>query len=181
MTIALCIGSAETVWSEIDHALSLCKPDVLVSVNRMARDWPYSLDAWVSYHPELLQRWYFERKRNGLPDHKANFIPGHARQFIPNNIGPVHKIAPVGGSSGLGAVEVAISYFGATKVILAGIGLDHQAGHFNQAEVKGPWKDGLGYRKAWLRYPLEKRKLIRSCGGWTREQLGEPTKEWIET
>lgn len=181
MIRALCIGSSATVWDDIAAACELFEPDVVIGVNRFARDYPASLDGWTSYHPEQLPRWVDERRKKGLPDHKAYFAPAHRQAFRPRGLEPFYRHTPVGGSSGLGAVQVALEHFKADKVVCAGIRIDAEQGHFNSGEsgVKPVWAEGERFQAAWRKLPLDVRAKIRSVSGWTSELLGKPDSDWI--
>jgi hypothetical protein len=151
-------------------------------VNRFARDYPGSLDGWESYHPEHLRKWVDQRRAKGLPDHRAYFTARNVNTYMPPHIGPMHTHYPVGGSSGLGAVEVALEHFGADKVVLCGIRMDVTP-HFNVGEsddIKPEWREAYRYHARWRNYPLQKREKCRSVSGWTMEFLGAPDVGWLK-
>ena len=42
-----------------------------------------------------------------------------------------------------------------------------------------PWNAALGFRRGWSAHMRELKPYVRSLGGWTLEQFGEPTVEWL--
>ena len=73
------------------------------------------------------------------------------------------------------AVRVAIS-LGYERVILAGVPLDNERGHFDQ---KGDWDEAQFHRTTWMVRYEELAGKVKSMSGWTRGLLGPPTLEWF--
>lgn len=174
--IAFCLGSAACVFDDWHSALAIATPDIVIGVNRIARDWNNPLDAWVSYHPEHLSTWMSERRDEGLPDHRSYWTCERRTGVIdwnPPNGETLNVHLPVSGSSGLGAVEVALTHFGADRVILCGIPMSATPHYNSYAEdVPKQWDECARYHRFWRAYPEEKRAKVRSMSGWTRELLG---------
>lgn len=173
----LCLGSAACKDEDLAAAarlgISVADGWTLVAVNHVARDWPYELPHWASFHCELFPRWVKEREALGYPPAGSLWTGDHRGQPP----GVVLKRAPNwGGSSGLLAVGVAIK-LGASRVVCVGIPLDYEQGHYDKPDVK--WRDGSHYRHGWTAHQPEMGDRVRSMSGWTRKLLGAPDAEWL--
>lgn len=165
---ALVLGGAGSVWDDIETALDLGEYDMVVACNDIGAHWPGRLDHWVSLHPDRLPGWEAWRIKRGLPFGYVTW--GHRPHSA------VKRSTPDwGGSSGLLAAKVALEQ-GATRVVLAGVTMSGQAGHFVR---KAPWQAASGFQKAWTRN-RDALANVRSVSGWTRELLGAPSAEWLE-
>ena len=64
------------------------------------------------------------------------------------------------------------------KVVLCGVPMDEQG----NVDGRENWalKEVMIHREGWnKRYDLLKDR-VRSMSGWTRELLGEPTRDWLD-
>ena len=60
--------------------------------------------------------------------------------------------------------------------LLAGVPMDRSMPHF----VRGrPWTSASAFLKGWRFHMSAIKPRTRSMGGWTAEQLGGPTLEWL--
>lgn len=179
MIKALVLGGAANVWQDAEAARLLFKPDLVIAVNTIGTVWTGQFDVWCSYHCGLLRTWRILRERNGLEPAKEHWT------CAPNV--PLDKDVQVfrmpdgkllGGSSGLVATYIALLEKKATHVVLAGVPMEPSGAHWDDKKRK-EWADALPFRKHWEH---RKNQLIhvRSLSGWTRDLLGEPTKEWLE-
>jgi hypothetical protein len=174
---AICLGSATCKDADLDAAAMLGMvpgPDCMViATNHAGKDWPGHLDHWVSLHPDLFPKWMDERTRAGRPPAGQLWtVPGRGMNLAL----PLMRAPNWAGSSGLLAVTVGI-IVGAMPMVLCGIPLDLDMGHYDSPLVK--WRDAGNYRKGWETHRAEM-ACVRSMSGWTMERLGVPTKEWID-
>jgi hypothetical protein len=182
MRVALVLGGAACVWSDVDAAQALGEFAGAVGCNHIGIDWPGRLDAWVTLHLEYQGQWARARRARGLPDHHAIIGNEAARsstkpqgcidRFTENGFpGQVH-----GGSSGLFALKVALVDLGFDRAVLCGVPMEPGAAHIRDA---GPWVHADHYRKAWIEALPQIRDRARSMGGWTQQLLGAPDAGWI--
>ena len=165
---ALVLGGAACVWADVDAALGLGEFDMVVACNDIGALWPGRLDHWASLHPERLPKWESERRARGYPGGWVTWAH-RAHKGIARDTG-----GDWAGSSGLLAVRVALEV-GASRVVLAGVPLDRDAGHVVR---QAAWPSADAFRKGWKRHEAD---LIgvRSMSGWTREFLGAPDEVWL--
>lgn len=174
---ALVIGAAGGVWEEIEAAKQLCQFDVIVAVKRIGYDYPHHIDHWVSFHAALFPDWIALRRRKGYPDvpyYWTSTYRGNARYGNEAYGVKLNLIKCEGGSSGLIGAMVGLRY--AHRVVLAAIPMDPERGHYNK---EGSWREAVKHRKSWEDALPELQGRVRSMSGWTKELLGEPTKEWL--
>lgn len=171
MSIALCLGSARSVWADYDRAIALCAASdtIIVACNHAGIRFPGHIDAWVTLHPDLFNGWKQEREWLGRD--------GGYRCFVHEQIdGGEADVLPMTwrGSSGLYAAQAALGPLGCTGAILCGVPLQSADGHIHW----GTWGDGERYHAG----AIEARKSganIRSMSGWTAEYFGRPDTLWI--
>lgn len=171
--IALVLGGAPSVWSDLERAQALTAglDTVIVATNYAGLLFEGDLDAWATLHPELFAGWRAERAENGLnTDYRAITHRKHG-----GLVGA--EVHPLGwsGSSGLYAAQVAVEVLGAASVILCGVPMEREAGHI---VVAGEWTLVEKYKPAWLA-AKEAGLNVRSMGGWTADLFGEPDAEWV--
>lgn len=168
--IALVLGGAPSVWSDVADAKALLngRRHITVACNDAGAKYDGHLDAFVSLHPEHLERW--AKERTGNQDY---------RRFRPVVFsGPAAEVVEERwpGSSGLYALQVALMEMGAAAAILCGVPMDQQAGHFTH---DGPWAATTSYRQDFIAALPHLGARTRSMGGWTGELFGRPTPTWI--
>lgn len=176
----LVFGAAGGVWEEVAAAKELTSFDVVVAVKRVGYEYPEHIDHWVSFHAAMFPDWIIKRQKKGYPEcpnywtstYKGNVRYRRGETKYPN----VHRVVCEGGSSGLIGVMVALKVSPNPKIVLAGIPMDPDRGHFNK---KGPWHEAVKHRKAWETYLPDLKDNVRSLSGWTQQLLGAPTKEWL--
>lgn len=166
----IALGGAEGVWQELEQALALCPDANVGAVNEAGRDYGGHLSIWATLHPEKLAKW--QRRRQGNSDYLAITNKGH---FEPR----IDRIVPEewSGSSGLYLVQVAILEMGYDRVICCGVPMSENPHYFD----KKAWSVASNYRRGW-RQAAKSQRLegrVKSMSGWTRELLGEPTKDWL--
>lgn len=179
MIRALILGRAAGVWEEYEAAKQLASFDVLIAINKAGRDCPDPIQHWTSFHPDLFPLWLKQRRELGLPDHAAQLWSGIYKGH-PCGSGkiafPVKYVESNGGSSGMLAVDVALTGLSVDRAVLCGVPLQKTA-RYDDAT---PWTEGEVYRAAWLEKLEFIKGRVRSMSGWTRDLLGEPTREWLD-
>jgi len=65
---------------------------------------------------------------------------------------------------------------GASGAILCGVPLESEAGHFH---FPGQWAPVTTYRQEWQAVSPLIGDRVRSMGGWTAFEFGQPDKHWI--
>lgn len=168
--IALIVGGSERALEEYNSALKLTKghSTTVFAINDMISELlGFSADYGVTMHPEKLPAWQRIRANTGwlpLP------IIAHKRAR-----GVVATLPACSGSSGLFAVHAARAG-GATRIVLCGVGMDGQDGHFRRHK---PWAAAGVYWPAWEREADALRPYVRSFGGRTADLFGRPSRAWL--
>lgn len=172
--IALCLGGAKSVWSDLQAAEVLLdgKPRLIVACNYAGLHYEGRIDAWASLHPELLWQWRRDRASGGRNTDCRYFVySGHAdcgfAELLPERWAA---------SSGLYMAQAALEKMGATGAILCGVPMDPAARHIHWP---GEWEDGSRYWHGVLKAHADEPDRIRSMSGRTRELFGEPDGEWL--
>lgn len=171
--IALVLGGAPSVWSDLGQAQALTAglDTLIVATNFAGREYRGDIDAWATLHPEMLAEWKTARaERGGNSDYRA-FVYANRRNTGGAEVWPMEW----SGSSGLYAAQVAVRALGAAGVILCGVPMERGAGHIVHP---GDWVMEDKYRPAWLA-AREAGLPVRSMGGWTAEQFGTPDADWL--
>jgi hypothetical protein len=175
---AICLGSATCMPDDLQAAAALGIGQgagwTIIGVNHAARDWSGPLDHWVSFHSELMPKWLAERDAAGRAPAGLLWTAEHRVQPVKIKM---DRAPNWGGSSGLLAVSVALK-LGAEKIVLCGIPLDHEQGHYDSPDKR--WREAGGYRVGWTKHLDQMRGAVRSMSGWTRELLGAPDGPWLK-
>lgn len=170
--IALILGGAPQVWDDLAAAQALLagKPHLTVAANLAGVHYEGRLDGLATYHSDCLASWSAERAAKGL---NTDF-----RAFTPSPAGIPSEIVSESwdGSSGLFAVRCALFHMGASGVILCGVPLEREAGHFANP---APWAPVTTYRQEWQAVAPLIGDRVRSMGGWTAETFHRPDEPWI--
>jgi hypothetical protein len=173
--IAVVIGGAECWASDLEQAKKFLIGQRVryFVINDQIKTFPAPCVA-CTLHPDKLNghiAWLTNRRNAGLPD---------PEQIWANrkHAAVTHDTASVewSGSSGLFAVQVARRE-GHTKIIGCGIPMTVEGSHF---ERRQRWSSAIGFRDGWLRCRNEISPFFRSLSGWTREQFGTVTEEWVQ-
>jgi hypothetical protein len=171
--VGLVIGGSPAVWEEFAAAQALVgdRAHEVIATNHAGRLFGGDIDAWVTLHPELFEPWREERARARLnTDYRALVYAG--RKAV-SGTEPYRQ--RWNGSSGLFAAQLALEVLGCAGVILCGVPLEREAGHF---QTPGAWKMADHYREAALKAKAEGAP-IRSISGWTADLFGRPDEEWL--
>lgn len=173
----ICLGSAACQPVDLAAAAELGVTQangwLLVAVNHAARDWPGEVPHWATYHSDLLPKWIGQRAAAARPP--AGRLWTGERRVMPKGI-DLQRAPNWGGSSGLLAVSVALNRLSALQIVLIGIPLDHEQGHYDSPKK---WRDATNYRRGWVTHQ-DAMANVRSMSGWTQGLLGAPTREWLD-
>lgn len=131
---------------------------------------PDPLLAWVTLHPEKF--WDWRSRRQGDP---ARYAISHKRHRYSGPL-DVLRAERWGGSSGLYAVQIAIETFGLDRIVLCGVPMSGEFGHIRGQDH---WEGASRYQDGWNKARPFIRNTVRSMSGWTREQYGVPTPDWL--
>ena len=160
--IALILGGAPSVWSDLAEAQALLnRRHLVVATNHAGIHHDGPLHGWATLHPDLMAQWAAERA--GRPAGRV-FTPDRTPERWP-------------GSSGLYAAQVALFELGATAAILCGVPMESAAGHFTG---RTRWESTADYRQAFATALPTIGGRTRSMGGWTADLFGKPTEAWVE-
>lgn len=170
--IVLCGGGDP--FAEYARAASLCceagRDFVVIAGNDMIGKFPYRIDHAVTLHPDKIRLWLGERISAGYG--APSRVWSH-RPFA----GVTDWTRDWQGSTGLICIKIARE-LGYTHVVLCGVHMTVEGNHFIRQK---PWQAAHGFRRGWLGRIPELTPYVRSFGGWTREQFGEPSVEWLST
>jgi hypothetical protein len=177
-TAAIVIGGAQNVWRELEDAQRLCREaevscEYFVTNDMISRFSKQCIA--LTLHVDKLPAWLADRSANGfIPPLTVWICEKETKK--PAALFATHTTTDWGGSVGLFATKVAIQEYYMDKVILCGVPMKRDAGHF----VRGrPWDDVLTFERRWEKYIPWLKNFVRSMSGRTQEWLGEPTKEWL--
>jgi hypothetical protein len=175
MTVAIVIGGAENVLDEYKRARQLCidAGDLAFAtfvVNDMIALFPDHIDFAITLHPIKLEVWLRWREDSVL------WPPGKVYSCT-HDRGVTHTTSDWTGSSGLFAVKVALEE-GFNKVLLCGVPMDPKMRHFKR---QVPWPSAERFRERWEPYMKTIKLHARSFSGWTAEQLGTPSIEFLRS
>jgi len=138
--------------------------------NDMIEHFPGNIDHAVSLHPDKLKIWLSRRKFTGFNDPPKVWAHRNYEGAV------THWTRDWSGSTGLFCVKIAREN-GFTHIVLCGVYMTVDGNHFVR---KQPWNAAHGFRRGWTARIPELRPYVRSFGGWTREEFGAPTEEWLK-
>lgn len=180
MSVALVLGGAACLWSDLDAALALGEFDAVIACNDAAASWPGRLDAAVSLHPEKFGLWMTRRVATGyrMPERTFSFRApnGGKGQYVTHQTPYQFPGQTQTGSSGLFALKVALTDLGCDRAVLCGIPLTADQAHFFDPKT---WRAATSYRDGWKQALPQIKHRARSMSGWTAELLGQPDEEWL--
>lgn len=191
--IALVIGCASNVWQEAEAAHRLTKFDAIYCVKQAGIYYPH-LDVWVTLHPEAMDDYEAQRNNFGLPDGYEIVAPPSNELGSHGSKGRITRRvsylwpgsdSSASASSGIYGAKVAL-HDGFDKVILAGVPMSPEAGHFKpesktvSGQVRGKVWTGhgafvVGFNEA-VPHLIGK---VKSMSGHTQQVLGAPNAEWL--
>jgi hypothetical protein len=173
--IAIVVCGGGDPFAEWELAKTLCadagKNYSIFVGNDMIEFFPERIDHAVSLHPDKLKLWLPRRKANGFNDPPKVWAHRNYEGAV------THWTRDWSGSTGLFCVKIAREN-GFTHIVTCGVHMDIESNHFVR---KQPWHHALGFRRAWTARTPELRPYLRSMGGWTQQEFGAPTVEWLRT
>lgn len=173
---AIVCGSAEGVFSELDHALMMTTDPVIFAANDIGMFLP-KLDHWVSLHPNKLGLWKQVRWANEMPREVAKYHsidPRPSVDYVWTGLTPLFCI------SGYFAMQIAW-VMGCERIILCGCPGTQKRRFFDLyartdfGYGNGP---GGGDQSVMEQVVKEMQKLpdfkaaVRSTSGWTQDFFG---------
>lgn len=175
MTTAIVLGTAASVFDDLNAALALFTPDIVIAVNDVGVDYEGHIDHWASCHIDLFPWWIQEREAKGyepvdqLWTNESKIRHLSAAQRAMNFLGAPYSETSSGGL-GLSVAQVQQC----SHIVLCGLPLE------NGPHYKGEHDFTFEghYQARWLAVK-DSMANVRSMSGWTREQLGAPTKSWL--
>lgn len=175
--ICLVAATARCAWEDIARFKEISN-DIqadIMAVNLMGFLYPGRVHHWACLHPELFMSLEPLRKRmrsrlGHTWTHSGRSGPGV--QFA-------WGIEKNGGTSTLLAALVAIC-LGYRRIVLAGAPLSND-GHFYDPPGEFDTYDSRPVKLEWEAARMDMfQDRIRAMSGWTKQILGEPTKEWLD-
>lgn len=174
----LVLGSALCLHNDVEAALDLSEFDGVVAAKRAGVVWAGELDAWVTLHPERMHKEAHARAERGYPNAKR--IYSHITRGpkeVTHQMNYKFAAQRTSGSSGLFAVKVALLELGYNRIVLCGIPMDKTYGRIDDRSPV--WTGAEAFKPAFLDVLEELRPYVRSMSGWTAQQFGLPTREWL--
>jgi hypothetical protein len=175
--IGIVVGGAEDVLAEYEKAKDMCaaagKNFTTLVTNDMIEHFTDCCDHAVTLHARVkLPLWLKARAKKGLP------VPARvwAQKAEPLVTDASREWGQ--GSVGLFAVKIALLELKLSQVLLCGVPMTVEAGHFRRQR---PWKDAGVFRREWLARKDEIASCVRSFSGWTAGLLGTPTTEFVKS
>ena len=174
MTQVLLLGDAASVYEDAKKACQLFVPEVVAATNNIGIHWEGHVDHWFTLHPQPAHHWV------GIEQAVVQRIrAGRNKPFTwahKDGKGIDFVTTDWGGSSGLFAIKGLLE-IGCRKIVLAGIPMTKEGAHYYE---ETEWFQAQRYHKAWLKHHDLIAPHIKSMSGWTMEQFGMPTPDWLE-
>ena len=175
--VALILGGADCLKADMEQALALFTPTIIIAVNNAGFDYPGPLDHWVTMHPDKMPEWVKKRRANGYPGAGTLWRPRHRQ---PGGNLEMRECPSWGGSSGLFAIAVCrLGLKGPGteyRAVLAGVPMQAERAHYDNPK---PWNDCQHYLSSWKTHLPQINGKVKSMSGWTREILGAPDQGWL--
>jgi hypothetical protein len=171
--VAIVMGGGGDPFAEYKIARGLCeRAEKNVSIfagNDMIEHFPENIDHAVSLHPDKLRHWLPRRKASGFNDPPKVWAHRNYEGAV------THWTRDWSGSTGLFCVKIARE-LGFVHIVVCGVHMNVESDHFVR---KMAWNAALAFRRGWTAHANELRPYLRSMGGWTQQEFGAPTEEWL--
>lgn len=171
----LVLGSATTLWDDIEKATNLGEYDAVYAAKHAGIYWPGKLDVWATFHPDWMEDFKKQRAAQGYSPalETVSHLPNpQITRVVKDYLLPG---MPNSGASGFFAVALALKD-GYNRVVLCGIPMTRNTGRIDGRVV---WESAVTYQTRVLPALSGIKDRVRSMSGWTREKLGSPTSEWL--
>lgn len=139
--------------------------------NDMIELFPDDIDYALTLHPDKLRIWLPRRRAAGFNDPPQVWSHRNYEGAV------THWTRDWAGSTGLFCIKVAREN-GFVHVIGCGVHMDAGANHFVR---KQNWDAATQFRRGWEGRKQELLPYFRSMGGWTQQEFGAPTEDWLRT
>lgn len=173
VAIVMCGGGDP--WAEWELAKAMCeragKKYSIFAGNDMIELFPGDIDHAITLHPDKLKLWLPRRKAAGFND------PPKVWAHTAYEGAVTDWTRDWSGSTGLFCIKIAREN-GFVHIISCGVHMNVESNHFVRNQ---PWNAALGFRRGWLGRMPELKHYYRSMGGWTQQEFGAPTEEWLRT
>jgi hypothetical protein len=173
IAIVMCGGGDP--FREWELAKELCaragKNVSIFAGNDMIEHFPENIDHAITLHPDKLKLWLPRRKANGFNDPPKVWAHRNYEGAV------THWTRDWSGSTGLFCIKIAREN-GYVHIITCGVHMNVDSNHFVRNQ---PWNAAHGFRRGWVGRVPELRPYLRSMGGWTQEEFGAPTEEWLRS
>lgn len=172
--IAVVVGGAETVWTEVEQARKLCaeagQAIQFYITNDMIAAFPESAIGVTLQHHKL-GKWMDGRIKNGHPPLVEMWC------YKPHSL-VTNCAVDEGGSVGMYSARIAQVQHHHRRILLCGVPMIKTFGHFVRQR---PWDACDIFKQAWKRQLPYLKPCVRSFSGWTAQQLGTPDREFVTT
>jgi hypothetical protein len=182
MRRALVIGCSNDVWSEVELAQDICLFDAIYCVKLAGVHWRGGRFVWATLHPEFMDDYEKQRAQLGLhSDYEivaplAGEVGMHGKKGrITRRVTYRYPGMNASASSGGYAAKVALED-GFDRVVLAGVPMEQSGAHFTRGK---PWLQRDSFMRGFKDSIPHFAGRVRSMSGWTAQELGVPTLEWL--
>ena len=173
IAVVMCGGGDPFAEWEIVKAMCerACKKISIFAGNDMIEMFPGDIAHAISLHPDKFKLWLPRRKAAGFNDPPKVWAHRNYEGAV------THWTRDWSGSTGLFCIKVAREN-GFVHIVTCGVHMNVDSDHFIR---KQPWNAASSFRRGWVGRMPELRPYLRSMGGWTQEQFGAPTEDWLRT
>jgi hypothetical protein len=162
-------------FAEYAQAKALCaraeRTVTIFAGNDMIEKFPEDITHAVSLHPDKLSIWLPRRRAAGFNQPEKVWSHRNYEGAVTN------WTRDWSGSTGLFCVKIARE-LGFVHILLCGVPMTIEGKHFVRNQ---PWPHAVEFRRGWESRIPELKPYVRSYGGWTQEQLGAPTEDWLRS
>jgi hypothetical protein len=171
--VAIVVCGGGDPFAEMEAAKAMCirlgKGFTFIVGNDMIEHCPEHVVHACTLHPDKLGMWLSGRLAKGYDAPDQVWAHRHYESSV------THWTRDWNGSTGLFCAKVAREN-GFVHVLLCGVPMTVEADHFVRHQR---WNAAHGFRKGWHAHFHELRPYIRSFSGWTMEEYGAPSDEWL--
>lgn len=192
MKTALVIGCAANVWNDVARAKQLTTFDAIYCVKLAGVHYPGAFQTWITLHPEYMDDYEAQRHQLGYPNGYEIVAPlvsevgmhgkkGHIARRVTYRWPGMTSSA----SSGIYGAKIALDD-GYERVVLAGVPMDQDAGHFlpeakrTNGKLRGSvWSEHGSFMPGFEKSVRFLQGKVKSMSGHTQKVLGAPSAEWF--
>lgn len=171
VAIVMCGGGDP--FREWELAREMCeragKNTTIFAGNDMIEKFPHDIEHAISLHPDKLKIWLPRRRAAGFNDPPKVWAHRNYEGAV------THWTRDWSGSTGLFCIKIAREN-GFVHIIACGVHMTVEGNHFVRQQ---PWHAAHGFRRGWMVRTPQLKPYLRSMGGWTQEEFGAPTEDWL--